>query len=146
MRTDVLQAALRGLGSGVLGLALVFGLAGLLTPAVGALAQNGQTEPAVTVTMTNQLDYDPKTVTIQVGETILWKNTSLLVHTVTADPAKAIKPDENVRLPEGAETFKSGDMDHGDTFRHTFTVPGKYVYFCVPHEADGMIGEVIVEE
>jgi hypothetical protein len=33
----------------------------------------------------------------------------------------------------------------GGRFRHTFTEPGRYRYFCPSHEADKMVGEVIVQ-
>ncbi|HMB98587.1 MAG TPA: plastocyanin/azurin family copper-binding protein [Balneolaceae bacterium] len=102
-----------------------------------------ETEPAVTVEMTNQLTFKPDTVTIEKGETVLWKNTSLLVHSVTADHDKKTEP-ESVALPEGAEPFDSGLMDPEEEFSHTFTVKGTYTYFCIPHEA-AMRGVVIVE-
>lgn len=95
------------------------------------------------VTMTNTLRYGPETLRIRVGETVTWRNTSDLIHTVTADPEKAIDP-ANVRLPEGAEVFDSGNMRPGETFSRTFRVPGEYVYFCVPHEAAGMVGRIVV--
>ncbi|MCL5279758.1 MAG: plastocyanin/azurin family copper-binding protein [Planctomycetes bacterium] len=31
-------------------------------------------------------------------------------------------------------------------FQHTFEVPGTYVYFCLPHEAMGMVGKVTVQK
>ncbi len=101
-------------------------------------------DPAVVVTMTDQLKFNPGTVTVQVGDTVEWKNTSLLAHTVTADPALAARQ-ENVALPEGAQPFHSGIMKPNDTFRHKFATPGKYRYFCIPHEATGMVAEVVVQ-
>jgi plastocyanin len=68
-----------------------------------------------------------------------------VVHTVTADPARAFDA-SRVNLPEGASTFDSGDLAPGATFEHTFTVAGEYRYICVPHELAGMLGVVIVEE
>lgn len=100
-------------------------------------------DPDVTIEMTNQLSFKPDTVTIKRGDTVLWKNTSLLVHSVTADHDKKTKP-ESVALPEGAEPFNSGLMDPEEEFSHTFTVRGTYTYFCIPHEA-AMRGVVIVE-
>lgn len=95
------------------------------------------------VTMTNTLRYGPETLRIRVGETVTWRNTSDLIHTVTADPEKAIDA-ANVRLPEGAEAFDSGNMRPGETYSRTFRVPGEYVYFCIPHEAAGMVGRIVV--
>ncbi|NIP57586.1 MAG: copper-binding protein [Gemmatimonadetes bacterium] len=93
--------------------------------------------------MTNSLRYGPGTLRVSVGETVTWRNTSDLIHTVTADPEKAMDV-ANVRLPEGAETFDSGNLRPGETFSHTFRVPGEYVYFCIPHEAAGMVGRIVV--
>ncbi len=101
-------------------------------------------EPAVTVGMTNTLSFDPDTVRIETGQSVRWKNSSVIVHTVTADPAEATK-DESVRLPESASAFDSGNLDPKATFDHTFTVPGTYRYFCIPHEGTKMYGTVIVE-
>lgn len=111
--------------------------------ALPASAQSGG-EPAATVGMTNTLEFDPDTVRVEVGETVRWTNSSIIVHTVTADPDEATK-DESVRLPEAAAPFDSGDLDPKATFRHTFEVPGTYRYFCIPHEGTKMYGTVIVE-
>ena len=98
-----------------------------------------------TVSMTNGLRYVPQVVTITVGQTVVWTNTSTVVHTVTADPARA-KQRRHAQLPEGTQPFNSGPIAPGATFRHTFDVPGRYVYFCIPHEAEGMIGRINVRE
>lgn len=100
---------------------------------------------AVEVTMSNRLTFEPRTVRVRVGQTVVWRNTSDVVHTVTADPARAANR-ANVQLPSGASTFNSGDMAPGAVFRHTFTAAGEYKYICIPHEiAGGMLGTVIVE-
>ncbi len=102
------------------------------------------TAPAAVVTMTDKMRFVPATVTVHVGETVEWRNTSVLVHTVTADPAKAVKS-KDVALPQGAAPFDSGFLPPKGTFRRTFTVPGVYRYFCIPHEPTGMVGTVIVK-
>lgn len=101
-------------------------------------------EPAATVEMGNQLTFEPASLTIKAGETVEFVNGSPLVHTVTADPAKARDAD-NVSLPTGAETFDSGNLASGESFSHTFTEPGTYQYFCIPHEAAGMTGTIVVQ-
>ncbi|HUE96138.1 MAG TPA: plastocyanin/azurin family copper-binding protein [Longimicrobiaceae bacterium] len=100
---------------------------------------------AAEVTMTDGLAFQPATLRIRVGETVRWRNTSTLLHTVTADPARALRP-ESVRLPPDAGPFDSGEMRPGAAFSHTFDIPGEYRYVCLPHEGAGMIGTVIVEE
>ena len=101
-------------------------------------------EPAATVKMGNQLTFEPASLTIKAGETVEFLNGSPLVHTVTAAPPKASNAD-NVSLPEGAETFDSGNLASGESFSHTFTEPGTYQYFCIPHEAAGMTGTIVVK-
>ncbi len=112
-----------------------------------AFASNTPAEEAVRaaeVTMTNDLTFQPRTVRIKAGETVTWRNTSNLVHTVTADPELASDP-SSIKLPTGAEPFNSGDLQPGQTFSRTFEVAGEYNYFCIPHESAGMLGTIIVE-
>jgi plastocyanin len=98
---------------------------------------------AAEVGMTDRLLFTPDTVRIRAGQAVRWVNTSVMSHTVTADPAQAARP-EYVALPAGARPFDSGDMDPGDVFVHTFTVRGTYRYVCLPHQPV-MAGVVIVE-
>jgi plastocyanin len=107
-----------------------------------AVAQTSP-EPAVVVGMTNTLSFTKDTVRVTVGETVRWKNNSVIVHTVTADEEEATM-DKSVRLPEGADPFHSGNLEPDETFEYTFETPGRYRYFCVPHEA-AMRATVIVE-
>ncbi len=32
----------------------------------------------------------------------------------------------------------------GQSWKHKFTVPGDYTYFCIPYEKDGMVGHIDV--
>lgn len=100
--------------------------------------------PPVVVLMTDDLQYQPVGVTITVGQTIQWRNVSELVHTVTMDPRMASDP-KNARLPKNVKPFNSGNIAPEETFEHTFTVPGDYTYFCIPHEGADMVGEVVVK-
>lgn len=124
------------------------GCAAMLVLWIGLFAGSATAQsdggPAATVGMTNTLQFTPDTVRVQVGETVRWENSSVVVHTVTADPEEATL-EESVRLPEGASPFDSGNMDPKETFEYTFEVPGTYRYFCIPHEATKMYGTVIVE-
>lgn len=36
--------------------------------------------------------------------------------------------------------------DEGFTYEYTFEVPGEYHYVCEPHEAAGMVADIVVEE
>jgi plastocyanin len=106
-------------------------------------ASSVQDDPAAVVGMTNMLKYTPDTVRVQAGETVRWENSSLIMHTVTADPGEATL-DGSVQLPDAAEPFDSGNLDPDETFEYTFETPGTYQYFCIPHEGAKMYGWVIV--
>lgn len=101
--------------------------------------------PAVDATVTmGFVDFNPETVRIREGGTVQWRNTSPIAHTVTADPELANNP-ANVSLPQGAETFHSGEIEVGEVWSRRFTVPGTSRYVCLPHEEQGMMGTVIVD-
>ncbi|HKL19188.1 MAG TPA: plastocyanin/azurin family copper-binding protein [Halalkalibaculum sp.] len=122
---------------------LVLSLILLGTAATEEIPKN-EGKPAATVEMTNTMKFTPDTVRINTGETVLWKNTSLLAHSVTGDPSVS-SIQGSAKLPKGAEAFDSGMMDPKESFRHTFKEPGTYQYFCIPHEGAKMYGWVIVE-
>ncbi len=88
--------------------------------------------------------YKPNIIRISAGETVEWENDGQVSHSVTDDPARAEKPADAL-LPAGVKPFNSGSVMPGGRFRHTFSEPGRYRYFCLSHENDRMIGEVIVE-
>ncbi|RRJ31979.1 cupredoxin domain-containing protein [Halocatena pleomorpha] len=101
--------------------------------------------------------FTPDHYTTSVGETVVWGNTNSRAHSVTAY--------ENA-IPDEADYFASGGFDTttaareswrehngrdggkiltGQTYSHTFEVPGTYSYFCIPHEKV-MTGVIVVEE
>lgn len=96
----------------------------------------------------NYLQFAPEEVQISVGDTVRW-TAKTQGHNVSCKPEAHSK----VQLPDGAEPFATYEgnrsflvMEVGETFTHTFTVPGTYVYVCVPHAGQGMVGRVIVSE
>ncbi|MBW3660824.1 MAG: hypothetical protein KY397_04235 [Gemmatimonadetes bacterium] len=121
------------------------GVVATLAAAVALTASDGgpSVEPGALVTMVG-VEFQPDSVVIHAGETLEWRNDSKLTHTVTADPEKAAVS-EHVRLPEGAETFDSGNLAPDESYRREFAVPGVYEYFCIPHEAAGMVGKIVVK-
>jgi plastocyanin len=118
-------------------------LVGLLGVGESFATQNEPTPTAI-VRMTDDLTFEPARVIVHAGDTVEWKNTSSMPHTVTADARRAAEGKEVV-LPPGAAPFDSKTMSPGGSYRHTFTVPGTYKYICVPHASFGMSGEVIVQ-
>lgn len=116
---------------------------------VGCL--NGQSSSSQTVTMPNSHTFDPKSVTIEPGETVTWTNESDIEHTVTAYEDEI--PDRAAYFASGGfeseraarNRVKEGLIAPGENYEHTFDQPGTYGYLCIPHESSGMVGTVRVE-
>ena len=101
--------------------------------------------------MTDDLVFDPDSITIAPGDTIVWENVGSVGHSVTAYEEE---------IPGEASYFASGGFDGeqaardaypeqgnipgGESYSHTFDVEGEYGYMCIPHEQVGMVGTVIV--
>jgi plastocyanin len=103
------------------------------------------------VTMT-QVAFRPEELTVPVGTTVTFDNTSSHSHTVTGSG-----------LPDEAEYFASGGFDNydeaksawdrnaggklepGDSYEHTFDTPGQHNYVCIPHLRVDMAGVIHVE-
>ncbi len=80
--------------------------------------------------------FTPADITISVGETVQWDNTSG-THNVNGSQAT---------YPGNPEDFFSGIAAIAPwTFSHTFNTPGQYNYQCDPHVGMGMIGSITVE-
>ena len=98
----------------------------------GGCATSEQEAPAATgggaqVTM-KDIKFNPGTVSIKKGQTVIWTNDDSVGHDVTADG------------------FKSGDpggIEPGQTFQHKFPKAGTYQYVCSVHP--GMEGTVKVK-
>jgi plastocyanin len=85
------------------------------------------------VSMMN-IQFSPKDVTVEAGETITFTNDEAVAH----DVHKTSGP--------GADfaSGPSGGMEEGDTFELTLDKPGKYEYVCNVH-APGMAGTITVK-
>jgi len=113
---------------------LVLALLAAASPAAAQTAATG-----AVIKMMDTFEFDPSAVTIHAGEAVEWHNASRFKHTVTADPKLG-----GAVLPAGAQPFASSELLPGGSFRQVFAVPGKYRYFCTPHEGIGMTGTVTV--
>ena len=90
-----------------------------------------------TVEMLNKLDkrtmvFSQEIVRIDLGDTVFWKATN---------PGHNVEFISKKGVPTGVAKFKS---KVGKDTEFTFTVPGIYAYWCVPHKTLGMIGFIIV--
>ncbi len=101
-------------------------------------------EDAIIIDMNDEEQFLPREITIDVGQTIAWRNIGLIGHTVTARPG-ATEDEEVSIIPDGAEPFDSGWVRDGEAFIRTFTTPGLYRYACLPHERAGMLGTIVVQ-
>ena len=90
-----------------------------------------------TVEMLNKIEkrsmvFSQEIVRINSGDTVFWEST---------DKGHNVEFISKNGVPEGVEKFKS---KIGKDTEYTFTIPGVYAYWCVPHKTMGMIGFVIV--
>ena len=85
------------------------------------------TQAATNTVVFKDFSFTPQSVTIQVGDTVVWTNAGG-THTVTGD---------------GADPF-CGGAAVAVSCSETFTNAGTFPYHCVFHQAFGMVGTVIV--
>ncbi len=104
----------------------------LILASLGALlagcGQSGEAAgPVVTteVSMPKSYRFDPKTIQVDAGATVTWRNEDNFTHTVEV---------------EGQDDRK---VEPGDSVSIRFTDPGTYDYVCTLHSHD-MKGKVIV--
>jgi plastocyanin len=69
-----------------------------------------------TITIENS-KFSPAALTVQAGDTVIWKNDDDKDHTVIADD----------------KSFKSDNISSGDDFKHTFAKAGTFKYTCKYH-------------
>lgn len=101
--------------------------------------------------MTSDRRFDPTELTIGSGETVTWTNDSSEAHTVTAYEEEL--PDEAQFFASGGapteeaarKDLEDGLLTEGESVEMTFSEPGTYRYFCIPHEDAGMVATVVVE-
>ena len=99
------------------------GAAALLTASVWSAAR---AQSAVEVPI-QAFVFQPATITVPAGTTVVWTNLDPVAHTVTD--------------VDGA--YDSGLFDEAGTYSMTFSTPGTYTYYCIPHPM--MIGTVEVQ-
>ena len=71
--------------------------------------------------------FEPKTVTIKVGQAVTWTNQDSAAHTVAGDGG-----------------IDSGDLSKGKSYSKTFDTEGAFDYHCSIHPS--MTGQVIVQK
>lgn len=75
----------------------------------------------------SDLAFFPRAVMIEAGSTVVWTNRDAVRHTVDAND----------------DSWGSGNLDRGESYRRTFDEPGSYDYHCEYHAA--MVATITVE-
>jgi plastocyanin len=76
--------------------------------------------------------FNPQVLVIQPGTTVKFANKDDVWHTATSDTG----------------VFDSGYLSKGEEYSYTFTEPGTYPYYCIPHGGPGgrgMAATIIVQ-
>jgi plastocyanin len=108
-----------------------YGSGGGTTPTATAAISGLTMTVTITTDSGGTFAFNPVTLTIPVGTTVIWKNTTAAPHTVTSDDGKTF--DSGVNTPISAQ---------GGTFSFKFTSSGKFTYHCEIHPY--MTGTIIV--
>ena len=91
-----------------------------------------QTSHSVLVGPGGQFVFGTVNLTISTGDTVIWEWQSG-GHSTTSDATS------------GAEVWDSGILNNGATFSKVFITLGAYPYHCTPHQAQGMVGTITVQ-
>lgn len=103
-------------------------------------------EEPVTIRMRSDAEgghvgFDPVGLLIQPGRTVRFLCEANYHTTAAYHPANA---GHSLRIPRTAQPWASDVLQPGEQFEVTLNVVGVYDYFCIPHEAAGMVGRLIV--
>ncbi|MGE3270747.1 MAG: plastocyanin/azurin family copper-binding protein [Chloroflexota bacterium] len=71
--------------------------------------------------------FQPAAITVPAGTTVTWTNNDPVAHSVT----------------DVDGVWDSGLFEQGGVYSKTFTEPGTYTYYCIPHPM--MIGTIEVQ-
>ncbi len=77
--------------------------------------------------------FDPPSIVIETGDTVRWLNRDERRHLTASVPGSGPTDRLEIFCPE---------LNPGKECAHTFTVAGRYPYFCFIHRK--MVGEVVV--
>lgn len=78
------------------------------------------------------LTFNPQTLTVAKGTTVIWTNNDTVTHTVTSNAIPPIFDSDPIDIPAGQQ------------FQYTFTTVGTFDYHCEIHTT--MQGTIIVKE
>ena len=79
-----------------------------------------------------QLVFEPKVVTIKVGDTVKWVNNKAFPHNIVFEGHEELSHKKLAQKPKAE-------------LESTFNEAGEFSYYCSPHRGAGMVGKVVVE-
>jgi plastocyanin len=79
-----------------------------------------------------QLVFEPKVVTIKVGDTIKWVNNKAFPHNIIFEGHEELSHKKLAQKPKAE-------------LESTFNEAGEFAYYCSPHRGAGMQGKVVVQ-
>jgi plastocyanin len=80
-------------------------------------ARRGAHKASSTSVTIQDFFFSPGTVTVDVGDTVTWRNSGQAPHNATANDG----------------SFKTPDLNNGQSGSHTFSSPGTFSYICTIH-------------
>lgn len=101
---------------------------------IGLLTLGVNAQTSYNVSATPNMVFSPSSLTIEVGDTVVWTNTGG-THNVNGT---------TTTFPSNPDSFSSGAPASGWTYFFVFTVAGTYDYQCDPHAGAGMTGTITV--
>lgn len=114
-------------------LTLAFAVAGLsalpVERAAPEPAKAADATPRVHKVSIKGMDFEPATLEVSVGDTIVWVNDDLVPHTATA-------------IVDGAPVFDSGVFPANASWKYVASKSGRFPYVCLLHPT--MKGTLIV--
>jgi len=94
----------------------------------------GAANPEIDLTLQNVANwYEPKKMTIAVGDTVAWKNQDMEPHTVTSGLGAGIQSVQTNEKGKPDGMFDSGIIKPEKGWSRIFYNPGTYNYFCTIH-------------
>jgi len=101
----------------VLGWFCVLALAVCASTLLGDVAKAQKSAPQTHTVVIHNFAFQPPELTVNVGDTIVWKNTDIVSHTVTAKDG----------------SFDSDEIEPGKSWQLVVKKVGTFSYSCSPH-------------
>ena len=89
-----------------------------------------QHKPETRIIKMKGMRFDPSSVEVSIGDTVIWQNDSNGEHNVVANDG----------------TFKSNMLEKGQIYALVFEKKGQFKYYCQPHRIMGMKGVITVKD